>query len=165
MASSSGPRSRRQATRSQASQPTGHPVDAAIRLKWEEIDRHRVWTLLAVAGLLAGLVLAVAGLPPVDLHGPLHRLGIMDPLCGATRGVRLMLRGDLAGAWRYNPAAPPLVAGAVLAALRAGVGMVTGRWLTLQLRWTRRYLVVAGLLVAVLWVNQQAHAAMLLGRV
>ena len=44
-------------------------------------DEHRWLTLLAVAGLAIALGMAVFGLPPVDLHGPLHRVGIMDPLC------------------------------------------------------------------------------------
>jgi hypothetical protein len=61
---------------------------------------------LAAAGLLAAGVLAVVGLPPVDLHGPLHRLGIMDPLCGMTRGVVAVLRGQLGRAVAYNPASP-----------------------------------------------------------
>jgi len=58
-----------------------------VRLRWEQADRHPTLTPLAAAGLLAAAILAVVGLPPVDLHGPLHRLGIMDPLCGMTRGV------------------------------------------------------------------------------
>jgi len=54
-----------------------------------------VWpraTALAVAGLAAAAVMAVAGLPPIDLHGPLHHFGIMDSSApaqpGGTTGTR-----------------------------------------------------------------------------
>jgi hypothetical protein len=71
---------------------------SAIRWWWNDVDRHGALTGLAAAGLVATGLLAVVGLPPVDLHGPIHYLGVMDPLCGMTRGSRLVTRGDLAGA-------------------------------------------------------------------
>src|SRR3954462_1000806 len=85
---------------------------------------------IALIGLVIAALLAVLGLPPVDLHGPLHYLGIMDPLCGGTRSVYLSTHGHLAAAIRYNPAAPlvPLVTVALLA--RAFVGRVFGGWIT-----------------------------------
>jgi hypothetical protein len=86
-----------------------------VRLGWEREDRHPTLAPLAAAGLLAAGVLAVVGLPPVDLHGPLHRLGIMDPLCGMTRGTVALLHAQLGQAVAYNPASPLLVAGALLA--------------------------------------------------
>lgn len=135
-----------------------------VSWRWETSDRHRPWTLLAAAAVTAGVALAVLGLPPVDWHGPLHRFGIMDPLCGATRGVRLTLRGDLAGAVLYNPAAPGLVAAAALVLLRAAFGAMTGRWLTVQLARSRTAAMTAAVLVAALWINQQAHAPLLLAR-
>jgi hypothetical protein len=58
----------------------------AFRVVWEPVDRHRWAGLLAVAGLAAGGAMAIFGLPPVDLHGPLHYAGIMDPLCGGHVG-------------------------------------------------------------------------------
>jgi hypothetical protein len=91
---------------------------------------------LAAGGLLAAGMLAVVGLPPVDLHGPLHYLGIMDPLCGMTRGTVAVLRGRLGQAVAYNPASPLLVTGAVLALGRWLVGRLTGRWLDATLRRT-----------------------------
>jgi hypothetical protein len=132
-----------------------------LRLRWEREDRHPTLTLLAAAGLLAAGVLAMVGLPPVDLHGPLHRLGIMDPLCGMTRGTVAVLRGRLGQAVAYNPASPLLVAGAVLMLGRWLVGRLTGRWLDATLRRTPLTLGIAAALVLVLWVNQQAHAALL----
>jgi hypothetical protein len=131
-----------------------------VRLRWERADRHPTLAPLAAAGLLAA-VLAVVGLPPVDLHGPLHRLGIMDPLCGMTRGTVAVLRGRLGQAVAYNPASPLLVAGALLALGRWLVGRLTGRWLDATLRRTPLTVGLAGGLVLALWANQQAHAALL----
>jgi hypothetical protein len=131
-----------------------------VRLRWERADRHPTLAPLAAAGLLAA-VLAVVGLPPVDLHGPLHRLGIMDPLCGMTRGTVAVLRGRLGQAVAYNPASPLLVAGALLALGRWLVGRLTGRWLDATFRATPLTVGLAAALVLALWVNQQAHAALL----
>ena len=86
--------------------------------------------------MVAGTSLAVLGLPTADLHGPLHYVGLMDPLCGATRGVRLAFLGDLSGAWRSNPAAIPLAAGAVFPVARSLLGCATGRWINAELTWT-----------------------------
>jgi Protein of unknown function (DUF2752) len=103
----------------------------------------------------------VVGLPPVDLHGPLHYLGVMDPLCGMTRGTVAVLRGQLALAWAYNPASPPLVAGAALALGRWLVGRLTGRWLEVRVGPGRVAWAVGAVALLVLWANQQAHAALL----
>jgi hypothetical protein len=131
------------------------------RLRWEQADRHPTLAPLAAAGLLAAGVLAVLGLPPVDLHGPLHRLGIMDPLCGMTRGTVAVLHGRLGLAVAYNPASPLLVVGAVLELGRWLVGRLTGRWLDATLRRTPLTVGIAAALVLALWANQQAHAALL----
>ncbi len=127
-----------------------------------------VWpraTALAVAGLAAAAVMAVAGLPPIDLHGPLHHFGIMDSLCGGTRSVRLAVRGQWRATWRYNPAGVPLMLAALLLSLRAAAGCVSGRWITRRSHWTpsRRRVAwgVFAVFLAVLEVNQQAHAALL----
>jgi hypothetical protein len=132
-----------------------------LRLRWEREDRHPTLAPLAAVGLLAAGVLAVVGLPPIDLHGPLHHLGIMDPLCGMTRGVVAVLHGQLGRAVAYNPASPLLIAGAVLMLGRWLVGWLTGRWLDATLRRSPRTVGIATALVLALWVNQQAHAALL----
>jgi hypothetical protein len=132
---------------------------------WSPVDRHGPQlTWLAAGGLLVGVVLAVTGPPPVDLHGPLHYLGIMDPLCGMTRGVIWTLRGRPGRAWTYNPASPLLVAGALVVLLRAAVGWRTGRWLTVTLGGSRLLRVVAVVAVLALWANQQHHTALLSAR-
>ena len=66
---------------------------SSLSVSWSDRDEHRPLATVALVGLALAGVMAIAGLPPVDLHGPLHRFGIMDPLCGMTRGVRAALRG------------------------------------------------------------------------
>jgi hypothetical protein len=132
-----------------------------LGLRWERADRHPALTLLAAGGLLAAGVLAVVGLPPLDLHGPLHYLGIMDPLCGMTRGTVAALHGQLGQAVAYNPGSLLLLVAAVLAVGRWLVGRLTGRWLDATPRPTPLTLAVAVVVVLALWVNQQAHAALL----
>jgi uncharacterized membrane protein len=146
---------------------TGAPrpwASASVRWRVDGTDGHRVLTWLAPLGVVAGMSLAVLGLPTADLHGPLHYLGLMDPLCGATRGVRLAFLGDLPSAWRYNPAAIPLAAGAVFMVARGLLGWVTGRWINAELRWTPTTRTLIGVLIVALWVNQQWNAPLLLTR-
>ncbi|WP_199824922.1 DUF2752 domain-containing protein [Streptomyces maremycinicus] len=132
-----------------------------FRMAWEERDRHRWVGPLAAVGLMSGGLLAVLGLPPVDLHGPLHYAGVMDPLCGATRGVHAAMLGDIGEAWRYNPLSLVLVLGAVGALLREAIGRLRGRWPNLRVTY-RRAAVAAGVaLLAALEANQQAHADLL----
>ncbi len=152
----------------QGTHSTGRPPGPA-RLGWAPVDHHRQVTYLAVGGLLAGSILAITGPPPLDLHGPLHYVGIMDPLCGMARGVLCTLRGRLERAWAYNPASPLLVGGAVAVLARAVAGWRTGRWLTLALDRCRRpwswvLPALALIAVAALWANQQRHAALLIAR-
>lgn len=125
-------------------------------------DAYGVWTWLALFALTGAVVLARVGVPGVDLHGPLHYLGIMDPLCGGTRSVYLTLQGRLWDAVHYNPAAPLLLVAAVLALSRSVIGHTTGHWA--HLRMPRRRLTIAATVVAViaLEVNQQSHAALLM---
>jgi hypothetical protein len=129
-------------------------------MRVELVDRYPWWTAVAMISAALTVLLAVVGLPPVDLHGPLHYLGIMDPLCGGTRSVYLTAHGHLAAAIRYNPAAPlvPLVTLALLA--RALVGRVSGYWITPSK--PRRAVVLCALAALVaLEINQQLHAELL----
>lgn len=135
-----------------------------MRWRLDSADAHRALTWLAPLGVVAGTSLAVLGLPAPDLHGPLHYLGLLDPLCGATRGVRLAFLGDLTGAWRYNPAAIPLAAGAVFMVARSLLGWATGCWINAELKWTPTIKTVLCVLIVALWVNQQRNAPLLLTR-
>lgn len=123
-------------------------------------DAQPVWTWIALSGVLIALLLAVFGLPPVDLHGPLHYVGVMDPLCGGTRSVYLTLHGDLREAFRYNPAGPLLVVAALALVIRAVVAWSTRRWFDVRVR---RHIVIPVAVVSLvaLEVNQQLHVALL----
>lgn len=137
-----------------------------LRLTVEDRDRHRWASLIAVALLAAAIVMAVFGLPAVDLHGPLHRIGIMDPLCGGTRAARYTAQGHLGLAWRYNPLGiVTVIVGALLVA-RTAAGIATHRWITPHITWTRRgrrIVVVLGIaLLAVLEIRQQGRADLLM---
>jgi hypothetical protein len=142
-------------TRSEGGRPTRFPT-ALVRPH----DAYPVWTWIALTGLVIAALLAVLGLLPVDLHGPLHHLGVMDPLCGGTRSVYLTMHGQLREAVRYNPAGPALVAGAVGVLIRAGVGRATGYWVGVPI--PKRILIpVALVALAALEANQQLHAVLL----
>ena len=109
--------------------------------------------------------MAVFGLPPLDLHGPLHYLGIMDPLCGGTRAARHTMRGDLALAWQYNPLGILAVLAAAVLVLRALVGSLTSRWLTVAVLWSprrsRAVVAISLALFAVMTVRQQSRTDLL----
>ncbi|MGH3665143.1 MAG: DUF2752 domain-containing protein [Egibacteraceae bacterium] len=130
-------------------------------LAWTCRDGHRFLTWSAVLGLAAAVLLAAFGMPPVELHGPLHYLGIMGPLCGMTRGVAAFTRGDLALAWAYNPASLLLVPGAAVVIGRAAYGCVTGRWLQARIRFDPRIRTFVVVGVALLTVPQQLHVELL----
>lgn len=105
-------------------------VSAAMRSRLpvtfgqEKVDRYRALTLLTLAGIAGALALRIFGLPQVDLHSPLHYLGLMDPLCGMTRAVRALVLGDIGSALEYNPASLALALGAVLVMTRTTFGLI-----------------------------------------
>lgn len=143
---------------------------STLEFRWDRFDGHsgltRVLTLLALALIAAAVAMAVVGLPPVDLHGPLHKMGIMDPLCGGTRAARYTLRGQFVEAWRYNPLGIVVVVGSVLVVARAVVGVVGRRWLNIRLQMTprgRRLLLAAlVVLLVLLEIRQQLRADLLM---
>lgn len=144
------------------------PVDGstAIHIAWSGSDELRIVTVIGVLGLVAALAMAIFGLPPVDLHGPLHRLGIMDPLCGGTRAARLTAQGNLAEAWKYNPLGILATLAAAAAMARLVIGVVGRRWLNVHIAWTPRRLRIAVTLLVVALVilefRQQGRADLLL---
>ena len=139
---------------------------AAIRVEWSRKDQWRTVTWIGVLGLAAATAMALYGLPPVDLHGPLHRMGIMDPLCGGTRAARLTAQGNLAEAWKYNPLGILATIAAGAAVARLGLGIVGRRWLNVQIAWTPRRiriaLAVAAVATIALEIRQQGRADLLL---
>ncbi len=147
----------------QPSPPDDRPVldTGPVMLRWANHDGHRAFTALALVGAPVAALLALFGLPPVDVHGPLHYLGIMGPTCGVTRGVMWFTRGDFATAWAYNPVSLLMVPGAAVMLARGLHGRVTGRWLNLSVR-RRRWMIVVGVAaVAALTARQQLHVDLL----
>lgn len=137
-----------------------------LRISLARSDQHWWVTILGGPALAIAAAMAIFGLPPVDLHSPLHKIGIMDPFCGGTRAARYAAQGNLAEAWRYNPLSILVVYGAGLAILRAAVGLLGRRWVTLTVNWTpgRRRWAIAVLivLVALLEIRQQLRADLLM---
>src|SRR5437016_12090407 len=108
------------------------PAERVRVVTWSPLDRCPALMPLALVGLAVAVGIAV-GRPPFDLHPPLHRLGVMDPACGLTRGVVAAVRGHLREAWAYNPASPAVVAGAVAVLGRHVAGRLSGAWLTIAI--------------------------------
>lgn len=133
-----------------------------VEVRLTERDSLPTVTTLAEVGLVGVIVLARFGMPPLDLHGPLHFVGIMDPLCGMTRGVAATAHGNLGQAFAYNPASVPFVAGLVFGVVRAAIGMLTGRWVHFRPLPTRLGWALLAVAVAALEVNQQLHADLLM---
>jgi hypothetical protein len=143
----------------------GRANDAFLVWRWERHDQHVRVTVTAFIGLLAAAAMALFGLPPVDLHGPLHRFGFMDPFCGGTRAARYTAQGQWVLAWQYNPLGIATALGASAATLRAVVGLLSRRWLTVRLHWTpwrRRVVLAVGVALFVAFtVRQQLRADLL----
>lgn len=131
-------------------------------LVWRDTDSYRWLTRLVLVGIGASVALAIFGLPPIDLHSPLHFKGIMDPLCGMTRAVRALALGDVATAIEYNPASLGLGITGAIVVVRSLVGWRTGRWFGVLVGWRRTILIVALILLGLLWWRQQANAELLM---
>lgn len=131
-------------------------------LRWGPHDRHPTNTRLALIGIPLVLLLAAVGLPPIDIHGPLHYLGVMGPTCGMTRGVMWTARGDLLRAWQFNPAS--LLVLPTMAGLTARVvyGRIAGRWLNLTIRWRPWLWIIPTALLLALSIRQQINIEFLL---
>lgn len=130
-------------------------------MAWASVDAHPHIALLSAIGMVVAVILALFGMPPLNIHGPLHFYGVMDPMCGMTRGVASVLRGDLAEAIWYNPASPVLVLGGAAGLARGLYGRRSGRWLNVSWRSPVR-VAALGILITALEVNQQLHAERLL---
>lgn len=118
---------------------------------------------VSLSALAAASLLALLGLPAVDLHTPLHRVGIMDPFCGGTRAARLVMTGDWVSAWRFNPGIFALSAFLGLTLARWVYGFATGRWLHIAIN--RRAVALAlAVSLLILEINQQLHAQLLMQR-
>lgn len=135
---------------------------ATISVVWEGHDRHPTTSRLALIGIPVAAVLAIVGLPPIDIHGPLHYLGIMGPTCGMTRGVMWTARGDLLQAWQFNPASVLVIPAMVGLSLRAVYGRTSGRWLNGYIRWRPWLWIVPAVILLLLSIHQQLNVDFLL---
>lgn len=131
-------------------------------LRWTDHDAWPALSMGAVAIVALGPLFAGVGLPDVPVMWPYHQLGVVFPSCGLTRGVVAIFRGDLVRAWKFNPASFLALALAAVLVVRAAVGVLAGRWLTLQILPRRVHLLVAGLAVVALWAHQQRNAQFIL---
>lgn len=127
----------------------------------ESADAYPYLVPAALAGVVIAALMAMFGLPPINVHGPLHRIGVMDPLCGMTRAARLLARGEVRAAARYNPASLLLPFMAVAAVVRLAYGWRTGCWWRIRLRSSPLLMLGFGVFVVALWVRQQLHADLL----
>lgn len=133
-----------------------------VMFGWETHDRHPTTTRLALVGIPIAVIVAIVGVPPVDIHGPLHYLGIMGPTCGMTRGVMWTARGDLARAWQFNPASLLVIPSMLALTGRSVYARITGRWLNLHLRWRPWLWIVPATLIILLSIRQQLNVEFLL---
>jgi hypothetical protein len=133
-----------------------------VMFGWETHDRHPTTTRLALVGIPIAVIVAIVGVPPVDIHGPLHYLGIMGPTCGMTRGVMWTTRGDLARAWQFNPASLLVIPSMLALTGRSVYARITGRWLNLHLRWRPWLWIVPATLIILLSIRQQLNVEFLL---
>lgn len=137
-----------------------------VAWSWQQNDHHPNVTIPATLVVVIAVGMALFGLPPVDIHGPFHYVGIMDPLCGGTRAARYTAQGEWQLAWKYNPLGIVVVAGAAVLAARTLAGVLAGLWLTIQIDWSRRRwrwaIAVAATLLIILEVRQQLRADLLI---
>ncbi|WP_331753114.1 DUF2752 domain-containing protein (plasmid) [Streptomyces sp. NBC_00637] len=135
------------------------------RIEWGWETRNARWWALGGAGavvVVAGVAMAVWGMFPVDLHEPTHFAGIMSPTCGLTRSVVAVFRGDVAAAWRYNPAGLLMAAVSVAFFARLVVGSVVGRGPAVRVRPGRLGWTMLGLALVALEIRQQGQAQLLM---
>ena len=142
----------------------GERTVLGVHLGWVDSDRRARLTRAVLIGLAVAIVLRVVGVPRVDLHGPLHFLGVMDPLCGGTRAAFLLMSSRFGAAATYNPIVFPLAVGALVIVIRASVGWITGRWLDVRLSTAARRVLIAMCVLALiaLEIRQQIHAPLLM---
>ncbi|MEV5449542.1 DUF2752 domain-containing protein [Streptomyces sp. NPDC052535] len=147
--------------------PSGAPPGARwlpqVRVGFE--SRNARWWWLGAGGAVvvgAGVAMAVWGMFPVDLHEPTHYAGIMAPTCGLTRSVVAVFRGDVAMAWRYNPAGLLVAVAAVAALARLLAGVFDLRGPVLRVRPGRIGWMVLGLALVALEIRQQGQAGLLM---
>jgi len=121
-------------------------------------DQQRIVTYLTLGGVAAAAILAIIGGFPADMPMPTHAFGWVEPTCGLTRGSTAIARGDLALAWRYNPASFAVMGFGAYGITRFVIGTITRRWLTIRPHAGRYGWILIGAAFIALWAYQQQHA-------
>jgi hypothetical protein len=115
-------------------------------------------TWLSAIGLVTAVVLALIGGLPVDMPMPTHRFGWVEPSCGLTRGSTAVVRGDFSIAWQYNPLSFVVIGFGVIGVARTAVGVLTGRWVNVRFRPTKRMWLALAVPLVAFWAYQQTNA-------
>lgn len=115
-------------------------------------------TWASVIGLAASVALAALGGLPFDIPMPTYRYGIVTPTCGLTRGSTAIARGDLALAWRYNPASFLVIGLGVVGVVRTTIGLTRRTWITVNCTRSRVAWVLIGASIFAFWLYQQTNA-------
>lgn len=121
-------------------------------------DTQRMVSRLAAGGVVAAFVLGVIGGFPLDMPMPTQFFGVVGPSCGLTRGSTAIARGEVALAWRYNPASFVVMGFGAYGVVRLACGGLTGRWPTMNVRLGRFGWAVVGVATVALAVYQQSNA-------
>ena len=139
-------------------------ASTTLRGRWITRDEYLGASTCAMVLLAAAAVFSKTGVPKTPLMWPMYRVGVVLPSCGLTRAVTAVFRGDLHRAWMFNPASFLVVAVAAALTLRLVIGIATGHWIALpSVAATPRFvLVLLAAATAGLWINQQAHAGLLM---
>ena len=136
-----------------------------MKLKLIQVSRRPPWPLWAV--LIVSMWLAVGGATVVlsaHLETPirlcmLKRIsGLACPTCGFTRGALSLLRGDVLGAWLFNPL---LYTAFALLFFSAAMRVLFARSVQIELTHTER--LVSSILVVVLFLANWAYVIVCVG--
>jgi hypothetical protein len=129
-----------------------------MRVEVAATDQQRWFTAVMIGGVITAAILAVVGGFPIDMPMTTHQFGWVSPTCGLTRGSTAIARGDVATAWRYNPASFAVMGLGLVGTGRAVVGVVTGKWVTVSARPGWRTWAVFGAATLALWAHQLTNA-------
>lgn len=135
-----------------------HSQAVGLRIGVADSDSVPWLTWMSGFGLAAAALFAVFGGLPFDLPMPTHRVGVVTPTCGLTRGSTAVIRGDFDLAWRYNPASFLVIGGGVLTLARGMAGSISRRWVTVGLPHSRIVWTLLGVAIIGFWLHQQTNA-------
>lgn len=134
-----------------------------LQVSSDSVDRMRWLSWSVLIGLVAVAILAIFGLPPFHFPpAPTWEFGVVVPTHGLMRASTALAQGQFGVAWAFNPASFLVALVAVATVLRWIVALTTRRWINVSVRFTAWVLIALGLSVAILWINQQLHADLII---